>query len=192
MLDVRQRLALCCTVASNAAPPAASYNHVEPARVGQARNIVGHVLRAVVETRAKALATAARPDGKPVANSYYLEWHMRQRVAPMLFDDTDKEAADALRASIVAPAQRSPAAVTKQTTGLTQDGLPVHSFCSLLAARCSLLAARRPGDLGAQHHHHRHHARLSAHRDDQAHADPKQGFPPSRCRSVASSAGLSR
>jgi len=131
---------------------------------------------------------------------------MRQRVAPMLFDDTDKEAADALRASIVAPAQRSPAAVTKQTTGLTQDGLPVHSFCSLLAARCSLLAARcsllaarcsllaarRPGDLGAQHHHHRHHARLSAHRDDQAHADPKQGFPPSRCRSVASSAGLSR
>src|SRR5271165_1461899 len=64
---------------------------------------------------------------------YYLEWHMRQRVAPMLFDDTDKEAADALRASIVAPAQRLPAVVTKQTAGLTQDGLPVHSFRSLLA-----------------------------------------------------------
>ena len=63
---------------------------------------------------------------------------MRQRVAPMLFDDTDKEAADALRASIVAPAQRSPAAVTKQTTGLTQDGLPVHSFRSLLADLATL------------------------------------------------------
>ena len=60
--------------------------------------------------------------------AYYLEWHMRQRLAPMLFDDTDKEAAEALRASVVAQAQRSPAAVRKQTTGLTEDGLPVHSF----------------------------------------------------------------
>jgi hypothetical protein len=65
--------------------------------------------------------------------AYYLEWHMRQRLAPMLFDDTDKEAAEALRTSVVAQAQRSPAAVQKQTTGLTPDGLPVHSFRSLLA-----------------------------------------------------------
>src|SRR5436190_1412551 len=64
--------------------------------------------------------------------AYYLEWHMRQRLAPMLFDDTDKDAAAALRASVVAQADRSPAAVTKQTTGLTEDGLPVHSFRSLL------------------------------------------------------------
>ena len=65
--------------------------------------------------------------------AYYLEWHMRQRLAPMLFDDTDKEAAGALRASVVAQAQRSPATVQKQTTGPTPDGLPVHSFQSLLA-----------------------------------------------------------
>ena len=45
--------------------------------------------------------------------AYYLEWHMRQRLAPMLYDDTDKEAAEALRASVVAKAERSPAAVTK-------------------------------------------------------------------------------
>ena len=64
--------------------------------------------------------------------AYYLEWHMRQRLAPMLFDDTDKEAADAQRRSVVALAQRSKAAVKKQTTGLTPDGLPVHSFQSLL------------------------------------------------------------
>jgi len=43
--------------------------------------------------------------------AYYLEWHMRQRLAPMLFDDTDKEAAEAPRASVVAQAHRSPAAV---------------------------------------------------------------------------------
>jgi hypothetical protein len=65
--------------------------------------------------------------------AYYLEWHMRQRLAPMLFDDADKQAAEASRASVVAQAQRSPAAVQKQTTGLTPDGLPVHSFQSLLA-----------------------------------------------------------
>src|SRR6185437_6464900 len=68
----------------------------------------------------------------------YLEWHMRQRLAPMLFDDSDKEAADALRTSVVSPAQRSPRAVTKQTTGSTPDGLPVHSFRSLLADLASL------------------------------------------------------
>jgi Transposase DDE domain len=70
--------------------------------------------------------------------AYYLEWHIRQRLAPMLFDDTDKDAAEALRASVVTQAQRSPAAVTKQTTGLTEDGLPVHSFRSLLADLATL------------------------------------------------------
>ncbi len=65
--------------------------------------------------------------------AYYLEWHMRQSLAPMLFEDTDKQAAEALRTSVVAPAQRSPAAVQKQTTKLTPDGLPVHSFQTLLA-----------------------------------------------------------
>jgi hypothetical protein len=64
--------------------------------------------------------------------AYYLEWHMRQRLAPMLFDDTDKEAAETQRKSVVAQAQRSKAAVKKQTTGMTEDGLPVHSFHSLL------------------------------------------------------------
>jgi hypothetical protein len=64
--------------------------------------------------------------------AYYLEWHMRQRLAPMLYDDTDKDAGQAQRSSIVAKAKRSPAAVTKQTTGRTEDGLPVHSFRTLL------------------------------------------------------------
>src|SRR6266404_289185 len=64
--------------------------------------------------------------------AYYLEWHMRQRLAPMLYDDTDKDTAEAQRSSVVAKAERSPAAVTKQTTGRTEDGLPVHSFRTLL------------------------------------------------------------
>src|ERR1700739_1333424 len=64
--------------------------------------------------------------------AYYLEWHMRRRLAPMLYDDTDKDAGEAQRSSIVAKAERSPAAVTKQTTGRTEEGLPVHSFPTLL------------------------------------------------------------
>jgi hypothetical protein len=65
--------------------------------------------------------------------AYYVEWHMRQCLAPMLFDEVDKEAAEARRKSVVAKAQRSNVAVTKQTTGQTEDGLPVHSFRTLLA-----------------------------------------------------------
>ena len=70
--------------------------------------------------------------------AYYLEWHMRQRLAPMMFDDTDTEAAEAQRRSVVAQARRSRTAVKKQTTGVTEDGLPVHSFHSLLADLATL------------------------------------------------------
>ena len=45
--------------------------------------------------------------------AYYAEWHMRQKLAPMLFEDDDPEAGEALRSSIVAPAQRSPSAQRK-------------------------------------------------------------------------------
>jgi hypothetical protein len=81
--------------------------------------------------------------------AYYLEWHMRQRLAPMLFDDTDPEEAEARRRSVVAPAQQSKAAIKKQTTGMTPDGLPVHSFRTLLAdlatlARNTIITAINP------------------------------------------------
>ena len=70
--------------------------------------------------------------------AYYLEWHMRQALAPLLFDDTDKAAAEAARTSVVAKAQRSRGAVRKQTTGMTPDGLPVHSFRTVLADLATL------------------------------------------------------
>jgi hypothetical protein len=65
--------------------------------------------------------------------AYHVEHHMRARLAPMLYDETDHEAAAAKRTSIVAKAERSDAANRKQTTGRTEDGLPVHSFQTLLA-----------------------------------------------------------
>jgi transposase len=70
----------------------------------------------------------------------HVEWHMRERLKPMLFDDDDAIAAAGERASIVAPAQPSPAALRKRASKLAADGLPVHSFQSLLRdlATCTL------------------------------------------------------
>jgi transposase len=64
--------------------------------------------------------------------AYYVEWHMRRALAPMLFDDADPAAGEALRSSIVAPAQRSPQAKQKVHTKRTDDDMPVHSFHTLL------------------------------------------------------------
>jgi len=50
----------------------------------------------------------------------YLEWHMRQALAPMLFDDHEREAGEALRSSAVAKAQPSPAAKRKAKTKRTR------------------------------------------------------------------------
>jgi transposase len=65
--------------------------------------------------------------------AYYLEWHLRRALEPILFEDHDKTAAEAARTSIVAKAERSHAADRKAATKRTDDGLPVHSFRSLLA-----------------------------------------------------------
>jgi hypothetical protein len=65
--------------------------------------------------------------------AYYLEWHMRQALKSILFDDHDRAAAEAARTSIVGKAERSDAADRKAATKRTHDDLPVHSFRSLLA-----------------------------------------------------------
>jgi hypothetical protein len=70
--------------------------------------------------------------------AYHVEWHMRALLAPMLYDDADKQAAAAERPSVVAKARRSAEALTKETTGRTADGLRVHSFRSLLADLATL------------------------------------------------------
>jgi hypothetical protein len=64
--------------------------------------------------------------------SYYITWHMQARLAPVLFTDDDKPAAQAARPSPVAPAARSQKALAKAAAKRTGDELPVHSFASLL------------------------------------------------------------
>ena len=64
--------------------------------------------------------------------SYYVEWHMRQKLAPVLFDDERKEEAARERESIVRPAKRSETAKRKEGTKRNQEGQRVHSLRTLL------------------------------------------------------------
>src|SRR5712691_8315055 len=81
--------------------------------------------------------------------AYYLQWHMRRSLAPMLFDDPDPAAREAQRTSPVAKAEPSPAAQRKAvrkrtdpaTPALAKAGgepLPVHSFHTLLGDLATL------------------------------------------------------
>ena len=64
--------------------------------------------------------------------AYYVTWHMRHWLSPMLFEEEEPEVAEALRDSVVAPARRSPSADKKARTKRTPEGEPVHSFQTLL------------------------------------------------------------
>src|SRR5260370_3386994 len=70
--------------------------------------------------------------------AYALEWHRRQRLAPILLDGHDRAPAQAQRTSPVAKAPVSAAAKRKAKSKRTEDGLPVHSFRSLLADLATL------------------------------------------------------
>ncbi len=57
--------------------------------------------------------------------AYHVEWHMRQALAPLLFDDEQRGEETS---SPVAPAERSAAARAKARRKRTPEGLPVQSF----------------------------------------------------------------
>jgi hypothetical protein len=81
--------------------------------------------------------------------AYYREWSLRARLAPILYDDDDRQAAEASRTTPVAKAQRSPEALAKSPSARTADGAPVHSFQTLLAdlatlARNTIVTALAP------------------------------------------------
>jgi transposase len=62
--------------------------------------------------------------------AYYVVWHMRKALAPILFDDDAKPSGEGR--SPVAPAKRSPKAERKARTKRTAEGEMVYSFRSLL------------------------------------------------------------
>lgn len=65
--------------------------------------------------------------------AYYVEWHMRDLLSPILFDEDDWESAEVKKESVVTSAQKSDKALAKAQKKRTEDNLPVHSFPTLLA-----------------------------------------------------------
>jgi hypothetical protein len=82
--------------------------------------------------------------------AYYVEWHMREALRPLLFDDAQL-APDRTTRDPVAPAQLSASAKRNKAARRTADGLPVHSFETLLLSlgtRCRN-TCRMPSDPSA-------------------------------------------
>jgi transposase len=74
--------------------------------------------------------------------AYYVEWHLRGALSTLLFDDHEREAAEATRPSIVSPAPRSGAAKRKEQDRRTPEGFPVQSFQCLLKDLATLCKNR--------------------------------------------------
>jgi transposase len=70
--------------------------------------------------------------------AYYVEWHMRRDLAPILFDDEQPTP----KASPVAPAERSTKAQQKAHSKQTPDRMPVQGFQSLLADLATIVKNR--------------------------------------------------
>jgi Transposase DDE domain len=64
--------------------------------------------------------------------AYYIEWHLREAWAPILFHDHERAEAEKERASPVAALEVSAAAKRKRGSRRSDDGLPITSFGDLM------------------------------------------------------------
>ena len=86
--------------------------------------------------------------------AYYVEWHMRRALAPLLFAD-EQLSEDRLSRDPVSPAKPSASAKKKKQLRQSTDGLPVHSFATLLAelgTRCRNTCRTKSDGSGASFH----------------------------------------
>lgn len=65
--------------------------------------------------------------------AYYVRWHLQKAWAPLLYQDEELEE-NRLQRDPVRPAQPSASAQRKKRLRKTEDGLPLHSFDTLLVA----------------------------------------------------------
>ena len=72
--------------------------------------------------------------------AYYVEWHLRRALAPLLF--TDEHRGEPPAASPVAPARRSASAEAKARHKRNADNLPVQSFRDLLRDLATIVKNR--------------------------------------------------
>ena len=115
--------------------------------------------------------------------AYYLEWHMRQGLAPMLFEDADKQAAESL-----AHQRRGAGAAFTNCRAETDHQIEPRWFAGTQLPD----PARRSRNHRSKHHRHRDNPKLSAHHGHQADPHPAQSIPVARAQFVASSAASSR
>ena len=73
----------------------------------------------------------------------HVEWHMRRRLAPTLFEKDDREAAPAQRGTPVGKARPSESARRKAAAKRTAGGLPAHGFRTLLDDLSSMALNQR-------------------------------------------------
>jgi len=73
--------------------------------------------------------------------AYYVEWHMRKALAPLLFEEEDLEEQRKSRGPVL-PAEPSLTVKRKKTARLTSEGLTIHSFRTLLAELSTLCRNR--------------------------------------------------
>jgi transposase len=81
--------------------------------------------------------------------AYYVEWHLRRAWAPLLFEDEQRREERKHRDPVL-PAQPSSSAQRKKRSHETADGLPVHSFETLmedLGSRARVTYALKPQKL---------------------------------------------
>src|ERR1700746_4198679 len=128
--------------------PAAQFDAAATVRAYKSLSGVEHALRSLktvdIELRAVFHWTTPRVRAHVLLCmlTYYLQWHMRRRLASMLFDEPDPAAREAQRTSPVAKAEPSPAAqrkaAGKRTDPADGEPLPVHSFHTLLGDLATL------------------------------------------------------
>ncbi len=68
--------------------------------------------------------------------AYYVEWHLRRAWAPLLFE-VEERREERKRRDPILPAEPSASAQAKKHSHQTAEGLPVHSFQTLLAELAS-------------------------------------------------------
>ena len=80
--------------------------------------------------------------------AYYVEWHLRRRLAPPLSEDGEREQAELQRKSPVEQAEVSPAAKAEADSKRTAEGLPAQSLSMLLRhlSALTLNEVTLPGD----------------------------------------------
>ena len=124
------------------------FNSQETVRAYKSLSTVERAFRSYKTVNLKVRPICHRLEGRVRSHiflcmlAYYVEWHMRSSLAPILFDDEDKALAEELRDSVVAPAHRSLKAQSKAKKKRTEDNLPVHSFQTLLADLATIVKNR--------------------------------------------------